>query len=163
MGDPEPKSGVIDGAATPRWMRPVRAGLVVAGGTLMAYAVAGAITDRSDRIGGHLLFLVVVLLSHDWILMPLAIAIGALLTRTVPSHARAETTAAAYISGVLLVIALPLVLGLGRRPDDPSALPLNYGRGLLISLAVVWLAAGAILLYRRRRRRRPTRSRTTAH
>jgi hypothetical protein len=118
----------------------------------MAYAVVGAVTDRSDRIGGHLIFLVAVLLGHDWVLMPLAIAIGALITRAVPRQARAVTATAAYVSGVLVVVALPLVLGLGRRPDDPSALPLNYGRGLLISLAVVWLAAGATLLYRRRRR-----------
>jgi hypothetical protein len=106
----------------------------------MVYAVVGAVTDRSDRIGGHLIFL------------PLAIAIGALLTRVVPSQVRAVTAAAVYVSGVLFVVALPLILGLGRRADDPSALPLKYGRGLLISVAVVWLAAGATLLYRRRRR-----------
>jgi hypothetical protein len=65
------------------------------------------------------------------------------------------TAAAAYLSGALIAVALPLVLGLGRTPDEPSALPLNYGRGLLISLAVVWLAAAAIAataLFRRRRR-----------
>lgn len=142
---------VIDGAATPRWMRPVRAGLVATGGALMLYAILGAVTDRSDRIGGHLIFLMAVLLGHDWLLMPLAIGIGALLARTVPSRARGATTAAAYISGVLLVVALPFVLGLGKRPDDPSALPLNYGRGLLICLAVVWCAAGVGILYRRLR------------
>jgi hypothetical protein len=158
MGDPGPERGVTGPAATPRWMRPVRAGLVAAGGGLMLYAVLGAVTDRSDRIGGHLIFLVAVLVGHDWLLMPLAIAIGALLARTVPSRARAETTAAAYVSGVLLVVALPLVLGLGRTPDEPSALPLNYGRGLLTSVAVVWFAAGATFLYRRWRR--PARSPT---
>ena len=152
MGDPEPARGVIDRSATPGWLRPVRAGLVAAGGALMVYAVVGAVTDRSDRIGGHLIFLAAVLLGHDWLLMPLGIAIGALIARAVPSQARAVTAAAAYVSGVLFAVALPLVLGLGRRPDDPSALPLNYGRGLLISLAVVWLAAGATLLYRRQRR-----------
>lgn len=161
MGDRGSEGSASSVAATPGWMRPVRAGLVAGGGTLMLYAVFGAVTDRSDRIGGHLIFLIAVLLGHDWLLMPLAVGIGALLTRTVPSRARAETAAAAYISGVLLVIALPLVLGLGKRPDDPSALPLNYGRGLVVCLAVVWLAAGATLLYRRHRRR-PARSRTAA-
>ena len=152
MGGPEPARGVIDRSATPGWMRPVGAGLVAAGGALMLYAVVGAVTDRSDRIGGHLIFLVAVLLGHDWLLMPLAIAIGALLSRVVPSQVRAVTVAAVYVSGVLFVVALPLILGLGRRADDPSALPLNYSRGLLISVAVVWLAAGATLLYRRWRR-----------
>jgi len=28
---------------------------------------------------------------------------------------------------------------LGRRPDVPSALPLDYGTGLLVTLAAVWL------------------------
>jgi hypothetical protein len=86
--------------------------------------------------------------------MPVAIAVGALLTRTVPGQARAATAAAAYIGGALIAVALPLVLGLGRTPDEPSALPLNYGRGLLISLAVVWLAAAAIAATAPSRRRR---------
>jgi len=118
----------------------------------MLYAVLGAVTDPSDRIGGHLIFLAAVLVGHDWFLMPLALAIGALLARAVPSQVRAETAAAAYVSGALILVALPLVLGLGRTPDEPSALPLNYGRGLVISLAVVWFAAGATVLLRRRRR-----------
>ena len=149
------KGGATGPGATPSWMRPVRAGLVGAGVVLMMYAVLGAATDGSDRLGGHLIFLGAVLLGHDWLLMPVAIAVGALLTRTVPGQARAATAAAAYISGALIAVALPLVLGLGRTPDEPSALPLNYGRGLLISLAVVWLAAAAIAVtapFRRRRR-----------
>jgi hypothetical protein len=82
--------------------------------------------------------------------MPLAIGAGALIGRFVPVRTRAGVRVAAYLSLTLVVVALPFVLGFGRRPDDPSALPLNYGRGLAIALAAVWLGTAAVLVARRR-------------
>jgi hypothetical protein len=133
-------------------MRPVRTWLIVTGVLVMSYAVFGAVTDRSDRLSGHAAFLLAVLLGHDWLLMPLAIGLGVLVGRVVPALARGVVAAAMYISGVLVFVALPLVLGFGAKPDEPSALPLNYGRGLVIMLAVVWTAAAATIVYRRRKR-----------
>ncbi|MFC7759887.1 hypothetical protein ACFQY4_19090 [Catellatospora bangladeshensis] len=50
------------------------------------------------------------------------------------------------------MVALPLLLGYGRRPDDPSALPRDYHRGYLVCLAAVWLVTAAVLAVRARRR-----------
>jgi len=46
-------------------------------------------------------------------------------------------------------VAFPLVAGYGRRSDNPSIQPLDYSRGLLITLAAVWLAVVTIALVHR--------------
>lgn len=131
-------------------MRQLRAVLITAGVLLMVYAVLGAVSDPTDRLGGHATFLPAVLVGHDGLLMPLAIGVGALVRKFVPRLARGLVAAAMYVSGVLVFVALPLVLGFGAMPDEPSALPLNYGRGLMLTLAIVWVTAAATVLYRRR-------------
>jgi hypothetical protein len=125
----------------PRAMRWSRVLLVVAGGLVMAYAVAGALTDPDASPVGQLLFLVGVVIAHDAVLLPLAIGVGALIGRFVPATARVAVRVAAFVSIAVALVATPLVLGCGRIPDEPSALPLNYGRGLAIVLAVVWAFA----------------------
>jgi hypothetical protein len=132
-----------------------RGALVTAGGALMAFAVVGVLTDDDARPVGHLLFLAGVLVAHDAVLLPLAIGVGVLIGRYVPARLRVAVRLAAFVSATLLVVALPLVLGSGRRPDLPSALPLPYGRGLLVTLVVVWTAALAVPLLSRPRAGRP--------
>jgi hypothetical protein len=119
---------------------------------MIGYAVAGAATDTGVNPVGHLVFLATVLIGHDLILMPVALGVGALIARFAPVWARWPAQLALYASAILAFVALPFVIGAGRRPDDPSALPLDYGRGLLILLAVVWVAAGLTAAWRWRAR-----------
>jgi hypothetical protein len=134
----------------PRWVRWSRRALIATGTLVMAYAVIGAIRDEQRRLLGHALFLAAVLVLHDGLIMPLAVGVGVMIGRFVPVRARSAVRVAAYLSLILVVVALPFVFGLCRRPDDPSALPLNYGRGLAIALAAVWLGTAAVLLIGRR-------------
>ncbi|PRY22305.1 hypothetical protein CLV70_1178 [Pseudosporangium ferrugineum] len=130
-----------------RWRSTVtlRGGLMTAGGLLMAYALFGALTEPGLKLGGVALFLGGVLAVHDGIFLPLVIASGALLTR-----AHRLVRAALIVSLAVTVVALPFVLGYGRSPDNPSALPLAYGRGLLTVLIVIWtVTLTAIALLRR--------------
>jgi hypothetical protein len=130
------------GAAGPgrgvRWSRRL---LVAAGGLVMLYAGAGALLDDDVRQVGVLLFLAGVLVAHDAVLLPLVIGAGALAGRYLPVTARTAVRVAGFVTVILLVVAIPLVLGLGRRPDDPSALPRDYGAGLAAVLILVWTAA----------------------
>jgi len=132
-------------------MRYARWTLVALGGSVMVYGVVGAISDPDVRPLGHLLFLAGVLLAHDVVLLPAAIGVGVLIGRCLPTGARVPARAAAFITATLLVVAVPLALGLGRRPDTPSALPLDYGRGLAITALVVWATALAATLAATRR------------
>ena len=125
--------------------------LGAAGLAAIGYALAGAATDTGINPVGHLAFLAAVLIGHDMILMPVAIGVSALVTRFAPTWARGPAQFALFASAVLTFVALPFVIGAGRRPDNPSALPLHYGPGLLVMLGTVWLAATAIAIGRHRR------------
>jgi hypothetical protein len=128
--------------------------LIAVGGAIMAYAVVGALTDADAHPVGHLVFLAAVLVTHDGVLLPLAIGVGVLIGRYVPSSVRVAVRAAAFTTATLLVVAVPLALGFGRRADDPSALPSNYGRGLVVLLALIWSAVLAHRVATAVRRRR---------
>ncbi|MGW4943063.1 hypothetical protein ACWEOZ_15940 [Actinoplanes sp. NPDC004185] len=111
------------------------------GAIVMGYAVLGAATDPDLKPGGVLLFLAAVLVAHDAVLLPATIAGGAIIGRFAPRRFLPGIRAAAIISIAVGVVALPLVLGYGRSADNPSVLPLAYGRGLLMVIAVTWAAA----------------------
>jgi hypothetical protein len=64
---------------------------------------------------------------------------------------------AAAVSGALTLVALPFVLGFGADPLNPSFLPREYGRNLLLLVVAVWLVAAvwAVVAVRRPRRLPP--------
>ncbi len=132
----------------------MRRALIAAGVVLMGFAVVGAATDEDVRPVGVLLFLAGVLVWHDVLLMPLVIGAGFLIGRYVPAPARNAVRVAALCTLALLVVATPLVLGVGRVPGDPSVLPRPYGWGLLLVLALLWASALGAVAARRVRRRR---------
>jgi len=136
-------------------MKTVRRALIASGGLVIAYAVSGALAD-DDLTFGALVFLAAVLVAHDGLLLPLMIGAGALIGRFVPPAPRGGVRVAAVLSLAVTMVALPLVLGRGRVPDNPSVLPLHYGRGLLVVYTLIWVTT-AVVVAARRRRRRPHR------
>jgi hypothetical protein len=133
-------------------MKTARRALIGSGALLIAYAVSGALADDDVKFGA-LVFLVVVLVAHDGLLLPLTIGAGALIGRIVPPAARGGVRTAAVISLAVTIVAFPLVLGRGRVPDNPSVLPLPYGRGLLVVYALIWVTTAVVVAVRRRRHR----------
>ncbi len=87
---------------------------------------------------------------HDALIAPATIIVGLLVLRIAPPFARAYVQGALVITGSLALATLPLVLGDGRDPNNPSQQPLPYGRNLLIVVALVWLVAAALALLRGR-------------
>lgn len=137
-------------------MRWVRRGLVVAGTLLMGYAMVGGLLDPDLRPVGVVVFLAGVLLAHDAVVLPLALAAGVLIGRFLPAGTRTAVRIGGLLTATLQVLAVPLVLGLGRRPDDPSALPRDYGWGLAALLLLVWTAVlASVLIARLSSARRP--------
>ena len=149
--------GGTGGGGTGRGVRWSRRLLVAAGGLVMLYAVAGALLDDDVRPVGVLVFLAGALVAHDAVLLPLVIGAGALAGRYLPVAARTAVRVAGFVTVILLVVATPLVLGFGRRPDDPSALPRDYAAGLAAVLFLVWTAALVTVLRPALRRRRAVR------
>ena len=131
----------------------MRTVLVAAGLLVIGYAVLAGATDPDVNPPGVLTFLLGVLVAHDAVFLPLVLAVGALVGRYVPAGDRAAVRASAVVSVAVTLVALPLVLGLGRDPGNPSALPLPYGRGLAVLLGLIWATALAAIAVRRIRKR----------
>ena len=115
--------------------------LVAAGVLVMAGAVGGGLADPDLDPGGVLLFLAAVLVGHDVVWMAAVLATGAVITRLVPPRHRPAARTGAICAATVTLVAFPLVLGFGRPADNPSALPLPYGRNLAVLLLAVACAA----------------------
>lgn len=90
------------------------------------------------------------LVLHDGVLAPLALAAGLLVAA---GPARGVVRGALLTGGALVLVTLPLLLRPGS-PPNPSALPLPYGRNLLIVLAAVAAVAAVSAVSARFRRGR---------
>ncbi|MFE5913501.1 hypothetical protein ACFQ6B_31065 [Streptomyces wedmorensis] len=110
---------------------------------------AWRVADQPDPLG-VVVWLAGAVVLHDGIIAPLVLAIGLLL---VGRPERGVLRGALVVAGSLVLIALPLLVRPGE-PPNPSALPLPYGRNLVIVLAAVVVVAVILV----RRRGRPQRS-----
>jgi hypothetical protein len=135
-------------------MRAVRVTLATIGVAVMGYAALGAARTPAIMPIRQLRFMAVLLIGHDAALVPLFLVAGALVQRLVPAGGRAIVQAGLICSAAVTVVAFPLVLGRGRLADNPSALPRDYPRGLLLTLAVIWLAVAVTLAVKALRARR---------
>lgn len=126
-----------------RTSRGVRGGGVLAlprvgAGRLAAYAV-GAVFIGIGLSGvvahshpfGWAVWVGVPVVAHDGLLAPVVL-LGAVLLRP-----RWKPRFGLFTAGALTLVALPLVLGYGRHPDNPSILPLDYLPNLMIAVALV--------------------------
>jgi hypothetical protein len=124
--------------------------LGVAGLGLMAYALVGIATGPGTDPLHQALFMAALVLGHEGILIPATLAFGWVTARFVPPWARTAARAALVVSLTLTAVAIPFIVESGRFPDNPSLLPLDYRRGLLVAIGVSWLVAGAVAIARRR-------------
>ncbi len=84
------------------------------------------------------------LVVHDFVIAPLAFAVGAILVARIPRPLRAPFQAGLIASAVIVLTTWPLVRGYGLRADNPSALPNDYLGGLAMVLIAVWSVVGAV-------------------
>lgn len=130
---------------------PGRALAGAAGLALIAVGLHG-VAANVDVTGWAAWFAVPVLV-HDAVLVPAVLAAGRLTAR-LPAPARTPVRAGLAAAGCLTLVALPLVLGHGRRADVPSRLPLPYGRNLAVVLTSIAVAAAVAAAARTHRARR---------
>jgi hypothetical protein len=113
----------------------------------IAWGVVGIFSHSLDTRPANLArFVVGGVLLHDLLVAPVAILAGVLVARRVPARARGPVQAALAISAIVALFAYPLVRAYGLAANNPTSLPHNYGRNLLVVLGLVWLAAGVAIL-----------------
>jgi hypothetical protein len=93
-------------------------------------------------------FFVGLALIHDLVLAPVVIGVAWLLRSVTPRGIRGVLFGALAVSAVVAGFSIPFVAGWGIQPDNPSFLPRDYGLGLVVVLAWVWITAVAIGLAR---------------
>jgi len=93
---------------------------------------------------------------HDLALAPVATLVAIAVVALLPRRLRAPVIAGLGATAVVLLVAWPLLGGYGRRDDNPTILPRDYTRSVLVVLAVVWVLAAAWFVVRVVRRRGTT-------
>jgi hypothetical protein len=118
-------------------------GLVI-GLAIMAFGALGLFRAASGlNVRTILVWMVGADLLHDLVVAPAVGVAGLLLARVVPRAWRPAVRAGSVASGVILLVAYPLLRGFGRDhvPDNRSVLPLDYPIAVATVLAVVWATA----------------------
>lgn len=138
----------------------IRVLLALSGLALLAYGAVLAWEFATSRtvnavqgaawfIGGPLI--------HDGIIAPAVGLTGWVLARIVPTPWRTPVTVGVLLSGVLTLIAIPLLWRPYGTVVNPGLHDRNYGTGLAIALGAVWLAVAAAGMTRHIRSTRTTR------
>ena len=89
---------------------------------------------------------------HDLVLAPLFAGLGLLIARWVPRRWRAPVRVGGTFTGVLVLLAVPLLWRPFAGGPNPGLVDRNYPVGLLVAVAVVWLGVLATTLAGRHKR-----------
>ncbi|MFD0850969.1 hypothetical protein ACFQ07_01920 [Actinomadura adrarensis] len=122
-----------------------------AGAGFIALGLFGLVSATDTNVTGWAVWFAGAAVAHDALLVPCVLLLGALTTR-LPSSFRRHAQGTLLVAGVVTLVSLPLVLGHGRRGDNPSILPLAYGRNLLVVLGAIAVASAAWVLLSRHRK-----------
>lgn len=113
---------------------------------IVAFGVAGllrnvdgpALTSWATLLAGGLIV-------HDGVVAPAVALLSLLLVRLLPQWSRPPLQAGLVVSALVLVIAFPLVGPDGTRlANNPSLLPQDYDRNLLVVLVLIWTVTLAL-------------------
>ena len=122
-------------------------GLAV-GGSVLAWGLVGLVRQAMATVPPAWAgWLVACLLVHDLVVLPAVFAVARLVGHA-PARWRPALRAALVVSGVVVLVTLPALIGGGRstQPGNSSVLPGDYPRSLALVLGLVWaVAAGSVL------------------
>ncbi|MCC8251250.1 hypothetical protein [Saccharothrix luteola] len=91
-------------------------------------------------------------LVHDVLLAPLFAGFGLLIARWVPKPWRAAVLVGGTFTGVLVLLAVPLLWRPFAGGPNPGLVDRDYPVGLLVAVGVTWLGVLAATLVRRNKR-----------
>ena len=132
-----------------------RLALGTAGLALIVFGIV-RIFENSDRTNprGLARWLIGAVIIHDGILVPATMLLGFVITHVVKPRMRRYVQGALIASGLITIVAIPLIDRRGSQPAVKALEQQNYGLHLGILIALVFGAAliayvGQVLLDRR--------------
>jgi hypothetical protein len=130
-------------------------GLAV-GGAVIFYGLFGLVRDAAATLPpSWALWLLAGLAIHDLVVIPAVFGV-ARLAGLVPAPWRGAVRAALVLTGVVVLVTVPGLLGYGRssQPGNTSVLPNDYPVTLAVVVALIWavaLGSVAVRTFRARR------------
>jgi hypothetical protein len=119
-------------------MTVVRIGLVALGVAIGAYGAVLVWENPPVIIMRILVWALVGVVLHDAVFAPVCVALGFAGRRLIRGKWWPPIAVAAFVSVVLVLLAIPVYGKPGMRPDNTTVLDRNYPMGLWISLGIVW-------------------------
>jgi hypothetical protein len=115
------------------------------GVALVAVGFGGLLAHAADtRPVGWLAWFAGAVVVHDFLFVPVVLLLAALVGR-LPVRYRTPVQVAAVLGGTITIVSLPLVLGFGKSAGNPSQLPLDYGRNLILVLAAIAVGTAVVI------------------
>jgi hypothetical protein len=114
------------------------------GVVLVAVGVRNLVSQPTTDLANALLWLAGGVVVHDVLLAPLTVALLFVGTRFLPGRFRAPAAGALLVLGTVTLTAVPVLLSLGAKEDNPTLLDRNYVAGWLVLAALV--VVGALLV-----------------
>lgn len=94
------------------------------------------------------LWLAAALVIHDGLLSPAVASVGWLLRRFVPDRGRRYLQVALIVSGLVTVIAIPMIYLRGSQPAVKALLLRNYGGNLSLLIGIIAVVSLALYAVR---------------
>jgi hypothetical protein len=88
---------------------------------------------------------------HDAVLVPIALVLGAVAVRVLPTWARLPVATGFVVLATTTIMAIPVLSGMGEDSTNPSLLPRDYVGGWLV-LALLTVLGVAVGCWWQRRR-----------
>lgn len=82
---------------------------------------------------------------HDLVVAPAVCVIGLAVSRVLPVRVRAPVQGGLIVSALVTITAWPVYRVGVPLADNPSILPGDYGRGLLVVLSLIWFVTLALV------------------
>jgi hypothetical protein len=120
-----------------------RGAAVLAGCVVMAYGGWGLLASHAvPHTANLLVWLAASVLGHDAVIAPVVFALCWAGARLLPPWAKPWAAGALLAGGCAFLVGLAALLGKGRD-SNPTVLPLDYGRNILVVLLAVAVTAAA--------------------
>lgn len=120
--------------------------LVIAGTALGLFGIFRLATEIPlANVAWLLVWLVAAIGIHDGVLSPFVVGLGWLLRRLVPDRARRYLQFALIMSGLVTIIALPMIYLRGSQPAVKALLLRNYGANLALIIGLI--AVATLIIY----------------
>ncbi|MCW2813667.1 MAG: hypothetical protein JWN84_1122 [Nocardioides sp.] len=116
---------------------------------LLSRQSSAQITSAAKWLAGGVVF-------SDLVVAAVTLAVGFLVLRFLPAAVRAPVVVGGVVLGSITLLAVPVLLSYGRKPDNPTLLDRDFVGGWAVFAAVVVVAVAVACVVRLRASRHPS-------